>query len=76
MKVVGWVLGLLGLAGVIVMSVAGVTGATATLVTATAIAGMIALGSLMGGRTTPNREPYQGDTDPGSQEAVGGPEEK
>jgi hypothetical protein len=49
------VLGLAALGGLIVLAVAGVTGATAILGTGVAIVVMIALGNIIGGRTTPNR---------------------
>jgi len=63
-KTVGVLLGIALFGGLIVLAVAGVTGATAILVTAVAIVGMIALGNLLGGRTTPNRAPYgTGDPD-------------
>ncbi len=64
MKAAAVVLGVALFGGLIVLAVAGVTGATAILVTAVAIVGMIALGNLLGGRTTPNRAPYgTGDPD-------------
>lgn len=58
MKAAAWVLGLVAFGGLIVLSVAGLTAAVGILVTAAALVGMIALGSLLGGRTTPNRSPY------------------
>ncbi|HXQ61976.1 MAG TPA: hypothetical protein VN796_06560 [Acidimicrobiales bacterium] len=57
MRTVAWVGAVVVLAGLIVMAVAGITGATAVLVTAVALAGMIALGSMMGGRHTPDVAP-------------------
>ena len=57
MKVVAWVLGLLTLAGLIVLSIAGLSGALAILLTALAIVAMIGLGSILGGRRTPEGEP-------------------
>lgn len=60
-------LGLLGFGGLIVLSVAGVKAAIAILVTSGTIVGMIALGNLLGGRTTPDRAPYHGDDDGQSQ---------
>ena len=64
-KAAGWLLGLAVFGGLIVMSIAGVTAAIGVLVTAAAIVGMIALGNLLGGRTTPDRRPY--DPEPGIQ---------
>jgi len=57
MKVVAWVLGLLTLAGLIVLSIAGLTAALAILLTAVALVVMIGLGSILGGRRTPEGEP-------------------
>jgi hypothetical protein len=57
------VLGLAGVGGLVVLAVAGVSGATAVLVTAVAIVAMIALGNILGGRTTPNRAPHDGGGD-------------
>lgn len=59
MKVVGWMIGVVALGGLIVLAIAGVTAAIGVLVTAAAIVGMIALGNMLGGRTTPDREPYE-----------------
>lgn len=59
MKVAAWAIGVAAFGGLIVLSIAGVTGAIGILVTAAAIVGMIALGNLLGGRTTPNRAPYE-----------------
>ncbi|MHB8680506.1 MAG: hypothetical protein ACYDA2_00210 [Acidimicrobiales bacterium] len=56
-RVLAYVLGLALVAGLVVLAVAGVTAATAVLVTAAAVVAMIALGGIMGGRSTPNREP-------------------
>ncbi|MGH9028172.1 MAG: hypothetical protein ACRDV4_00930 [Acidimicrobiales bacterium] len=64
MKLVGWLLGLVGFGGLIVLAVAGLSAATAVLVTAFAIVAMIALGGLLGGRTTPNRAPYRPEGEP------------
>jgi predicted lipid-binding transport protein (Tim44 family) len=76
-KVVGWLLGIVAFGGLIVMSIAGATAAVGVLVTAIAIVAMIALGNLLGGRTTANRQPYQGDKEASqNQRSVGGPEEK
>jgi hypothetical protein len=58
MRVAAVVLGLAGFGGLIVLAVAGVSGATAVLVTGAAVVGMIGLGNLVGGRRTPNRDPY------------------
>ncbi|MGA2036149.1 MAG: hypothetical protein ABSH04_00990 [Acidimicrobiales bacterium] len=58
MKAAGWLLGLVAFGGLIVLSVAGMTAAIGVLVTATAIVGMIVLGNLLGGRTTPDHPPY------------------
>jgi predicted lipid-binding transport protein (Tim44 family) len=55
---VAWVSGLAAFGGLIVLAVAGVSSATAVLFTAVAIVGMIALGNILGGRTTPNRAPH------------------
>jgi predicted lipid-binding transport protein (Tim44 family) len=60
-KAAGWVSGLVVLGGLIVLSVAGMTAAVGVLVTVVAIVGMLALGNLLGGRTTPERRPYQVD---------------
>jgi len=57
-KAAGWLLGLVAFGGLIVLSVAGMTAAIGVLVTATAIVGMIALGNLLGGRTTPDHPPH------------------
>ena len=57
MKAAAVVLGLGAFGGLIVLAVAGVTGATAILGTGVAIVAMIALGNVIGGRTTPNRAP-------------------
>jgi len=62
-KVAGWLIGAAAFGGLVVLAIAGVTGAIAILVTAVAIVGMIAMGNLLGGRTTPNRAPYEGDPD-------------
>jgi len=51
------VLGLLAVGGLVVLAVAGVTAATAVLVTAAAVVAMIVLGSMLGGRKTPDRAP-------------------
>jgi len=59
LKAIGWLLGLVAFGGLIVLSVAGLTAAIGILVTAAALVGMIALGNLLGGRTTPNRPPYE-----------------
>ncbi len=61
MKAAGWLLGLVLFGGLIVLAVAGMTAAVGVLVTVIAIVGMIALGNLLGRRTTPDRLPYQGD---------------
>jgi len=63
MRMVAWVSGLAAFAGLIVLSIAGVSSATAVLFTALAIVAMIALGNILGGRTTPNRAPRR-DTGP------------
>ena len=68
-KTVAFVLGLAALGGLVVLAVAGVTGATAVLVTGAAIVVMIALGNILGGRTTPNRPPLGGGG--GGTEAAG-----
>lgn len=60
-RLAGWIIGLVAFGGLIVLSVAGVTAALAILVTAGAIVGMIAMGNLIGGRTTPNRPPHGDD---------------
>ncbi|MHB8328630.1 MAG: hypothetical protein ACYDD6_03215 [Acidimicrobiales bacterium] len=57
MKVVAWLGGLALVGGLIVLSVAGATAALAVLLTGAAVVGMIALGNILGGRTTPNRPP-------------------
>ncbi|HXX89129.1 MAG TPA: hypothetical protein VEI83_02765 [Acidimicrobiales bacterium] len=57
MKAAAWVLALLALAGLIVLSVAGLSGALAILLTAVVLVAMVALGSLLGGRKTPDRAP-------------------
>jgi len=59
LKIVGWVIGLAAVGALVMMAVAGVSGATGILVTGVAIVSMIALGSLMGGRNTPNKAPYR-----------------
>jgi hypothetical protein len=61
---VAWVSGLAAFGGLIVLSVAGVSSATAVLFTGVAIFGMIALGNIVGGRTTSNRPPH-GSADAG-----------
>ena len=61
MKTVAFVSALAAFGGLIVMAVAGVSGATAVLFTGLALVAMIALGNILGGRTTPNRAP-QGTT--------------
>jgi len=67
------VLGLAGVAALVVLAVAGVTAATAVLVTGAAVVGMIVLGSVMGGRRTPNRAPYgAGGAEGGEPDADGG----
>lgn len=57
MRVVAWALGALTLAGLVVLAVAGLSGALAILLTAGALVSMIALGSILGGRHTPDRPP-------------------
>ena len=57
MKAAAVVLGLAIFGGLVVLAVAGVSGATAVLVTGAAIVVMIALGNILGGRTTPSRAP-------------------
>jgi hypothetical protein len=47
------------------------TAAVGVLVTVIAIVGMIALGNLLGRRTTPDRLPYQGDRDAQSERSDG-----
>jgi len=59
-KVAGWLIGAAAFGGLVVLAIAGVTGAIAILVTAVAIVGIIAMGNLLGGRTTPNRVFYEG----------------
>jgi len=56
-KFVAWVGGAVIVAGLVVLAVAGITGATAILVTVTALVAMIGLGSMLGGRHTPNVPP-------------------
>jgi drug/metabolite transporter (DMT)-like permease len=63
MKVAAGLLGLVAVGGLIVMAVAGMTAALGVLVTAVAIVGMIALGNLLGGRTTPDRPPFSSEGD-------------
>jgi hypothetical protein len=63
-KLLGWIIGVVAFGGLILLSIAGVTAAVAIIITAAAIVSMIALGSILGGRNTPNRTPYsaaQGD---------------
>ncbi len=62
-RLAGWLIGLAAFGGLIVLSVAGVTAALAILVTGGAIVGMIAIGNLLGGRTTPNRPPHRPDSE-------------
>lgn len=62
-RLAGWLLGLATFGGLIVLSVAGVNAALAILITGSAIVGMIAMGNLLGGRTTPNRPPHRPDTE-------------
>jgi hypothetical protein len=57
-KLLGWIIGLIAFGGLIFLSIAGVTAAVAIIITAVAIVSMIALGSIVGGRNTPNRAPY------------------
>ena len=57
MRIVAWLLGLVAVAFLVVLAVAGANGATAILLTVVAIVVMIVLGNMLGGRTTPNREP-------------------
>ena len=72
MKAAGWLLGLVLFGGLIVLAVAGMTAAVGVLVTVIAIVGMIALGNLLGRRTTPDRLPSQGDRDSQSERSDGG----
>lgn len=65
MKAVAWVGAVILLAGLVVLAVAGISGATAVLVTAVALTAMIALGSAMGGRHTPDIEPAATGAQPG-----------
>ena len=79
MRKVALVAGLAVFGGLIVLSIAGVSSATAVLFTAVAIVGMIALGNILGGRTTPNRPPERGPGDPGAgsgQPQDAGPDER
>jgi hypothetical protein len=57
MKVVAVILGLITFAGLIVLAIAGLSGALAALLTLAALVAMIALGSILGGRHTPDRAP-------------------
>jgi uncharacterized iron-regulated membrane protein len=57
MRIAAWVLGVLTLAGLIVLSIAGLSAALAILLTALSIVVMIALGSILGARRTPEGEP-------------------
>ena len=74
MKVFAWIFGLAIFGGLIVMAVAGFTAATAILVTTGAIIAMIALGNIVGGRTTPNKAPLvpPANGDGPGDEAAGG----
>jgi len=56
-RVLAYGLGALLLAGVVLLAAAGVPAATAVVVTAAAVIAMIALGSILGGRRTPERPP-------------------
>jgi drug/metabolite transporter (DMT)-like permease len=60
-RTVAVLIGLAAFAGLVVMAVAGVTAATAVLVTGAAVVGMIALGSLLGARRTPEVSPDRED---------------
>ena len=57
MRVAAWLLGLATVAGLVVLAVAGLSAATGILLTAVAVLAMIALGNLIGGRSTPERAP-------------------
>lgn len=79
MRKVALVSGLAAFGGLIVLSIAGVSSATAVLFTAVAIVAMIALGNILGGRTTPNRPPERGPGGPGAgsgQPRDAGPDER
>ena len=69
MRILGWVIGLVAVGALVLLAVAGVSAAIGVLVTGVAIVSMIALGSLMGGRNTPNKAPYRAPGDAGTPEA-------
>ena len=80
MRALAWTLGLAMIGGLVVLAVAGLPAAGAVLLTGVAVLAMIALGSLLGGRNTPQRPPIplEGPTvDPGPVDSTGqgGPEE-
>ncbi len=56
-RAVAWLLGIAALAVLVVLGVAGLEAAWAVLGTAGALVAMIAMGNLLGGRTTANRAP-------------------
>jgi hypothetical protein len=58
MKLLGWLVGVAAVGGLVVLAIAGVTAAVAILVTGAALFAMIALGSLLGGRSGTGRVPY------------------
>jgi len=60
-KVVVALLVLVALGALIMLSVIGMAAAAGALVSVGAIIAMIALGNLLGGRTTPDRPPYPAD---------------
>jgi hypothetical protein len=57
--VVGWILGIVVLAVLVLLWAEGNGGAGAIVLTAVGIVAMIVLGSLMGGRRTPQRAPQR-----------------
>lgn len=56
-RLVAYGLGALLVAGIVLLAAAGVPAAVAVIVTVVAVVAMIALGSILGGRNTPQREP-------------------
>ena len=56
-RILAYGMGALLLAVVVLLALAGVSAAVALVVTAVAVLTMIALGGLLGGRSTPDRHP-------------------
>lgn len=66
MRALAWILGLAMVGGLVVLSVAGLPAAAGVLLTGGAVVAMIAMGSLMGGRNTPQRPPIPLDGSAGT----------